>query len=102
MKIKRFENISEGPKVGDYVICEEGNLNFKDFIESNIGVIYKEDTFRNNKYYVKYKNIPINVKKGFIRIDNANVRVMYLDEILHFSSNKEELESILVSKKYNL
>ena len=98
--IKTFENLSEYPNVGDYVICEEGNLNLKDFIENNIGQIYKKYAGRRAKYLVKYENAPD--LSGFSELDGFRVRVMYSDEFIYLSSDRAELESILSANKYNL
>jgi hypothetical protein len=105
--LKTFELDKNEPEVGDYVICEESKYpNIKKFISTNIGKIiyYIDDTesigyklYKNYRYIVKYNNMP----KKFDSFNNKTRR-MKRDEIIHWSKNKEDLEIILNSKKYNL
>ena len=99
-KFKIYElmnEISTGePEIGDYVIINWGyTIDFndvqklRDHIENNIGKIID---YGFATYYVKYKNLPRENK--IIQISK--------DYIKHWSKNKEELELILATKKYNL
>ena len=102
------ENIENKPKIGDYVICKDKSNtidnNTKEFISNNIGKIIGIGDLdwppgrgsggikkQLKLYYiVKYDN-------------NAMPKtVMYLDEIIKFSKDKNELEEYLAAKKYGL
>ena len=118
------ENIENKPKIGDYVICEDKSIALdeesKEFISNNIGKII--DEIEQNKqcyieqykqcYIVKYdyNTIPDLSKRWFGSISKTGYayskeedsRVMFLNEIIKFSKNKEDLEDYLTAKKYNL
>jgi len=111
--LRFFENsqIIEDDKyhIGDFVICKETNrvgsndpeiYNFFNFIDNNIGKIVDTDA-AGFDYIVKYKKIPKNIQNYFYRKNNTS-RGMSESEILYHSKNKEELETILFSKKYNI
>ena len=87
------ENIENVPKIGDYVICKDKSIaidnNTKEFISNNIGKIIARPSFM-YIYIVKYDY-------------NAMPEiVMYLDEIIKFSKDRNELEEYLTAKKYGL
>lgn len=117
--IKTYETIIEPefgdePEVGDYVICEEvlGN-NFSDlmnYLSTHIGkfIRYAEANDLTDRYeypyLIEYKNVYKKIAENFRNggRKGETCRAMNLSEIKHWSKNKEELESILVAKKYNL
>lgn len=99
--LKQYENNRKIRK-GDYVLikvlssaCAKDSINF---IESNVGQIEKFEEFhyqiKFDKYY-DYTNSLGNKcsSKGYWATEN---------EIIYSSKNKEELEIIISSKKYNL
>ena len=98
------------PKIGDYVLCEEAfstnsanNKAIDQFIMDNIGQYIKDNKANNAvsfPYIIFYENIPNNMKMKGVFIKGE--REMSRNEIKHFSKNKEELEIILNSRKYNL
>lgn len=118
---KRFLSLEPDDRileVGDYVICNEtGSTDAADVINferNNIGQIVD---FRDNdnieesyiniepRYYifVKFENVPDNIYDDFDyhkTIDRC--RVFSEEEIEYLSKNKEDLETILKSRKYNL
>ena len=100
-KFKLFGSINEGePKVGDYVICEEsvsGEV-VKEFISNNIGIFSKSIHDETFKYSIEYENIPDNIYGAFTN----KCRRMSRQEIKYWSKDKEELEILLVTNKYNL
>jgi len=108
--IKTYENLKEDVKIGDYVLCSEyKDPGYKDildvndietFIENNIGKIIELDR-GSFDYIVKYTNIPKELKLEFSFLNNS-ARGMYKEEIDYVSKNKKDLESILLSKKYNI
>ena len=98
--LKKFENVNK-PEIGDYVLVKSHTRykEVKNFIDSNIGVIFK---IRKDIITVKYKNIPSNIINKFSYINNNNssgVYDFYSYKIENFSKNKEELEMILQAKK---
>ena len=110
--LKSFENNNQEPEVGDYVICEDCvslEEEFKNFMCNNIGLIVEINPNTNYPYTLYYENIPDNIIDGFSCVLNNNyeydykcLRAMSREEIIHFSKNKEDLETILASNKYNL
>lgn len=104
---KIFENNKE-PKIGDYVVCYDGDSELKDFMFNNIGQIVKINKkgygHKNNlgHYLVKYKNYPKELENEFTWDDIDGGRPMRKYEILHFSKNKKELEMFIQMNKYNL
>ena len=88
------------PQIGEYVICDEGQkygvmTEFMLFLQQNIGKIVDID---NNKYEVKYENIPDILRERFYK----GRRLMEIHEIKHHSYNIEDLKAILSGNKYNL
>jgi len=105
--IKTFEKINIGsPKKGDWVICNEES-NLKNFLNNNIGFCYGYKERDEYKYRVGYPdNIPRNFENKFNRTlyngENLMARIFSKSEILYWSKDKNELEAILASNKYNL
>ena len=101
--LKTYEKINE-PQVGDYVICDEkmyDKVNI--FLNNNVGQLISRDPdeygFKDEyDYIVKYENVPLDIKDYFL----SNVRSFGREEIIEFSSNKEDLEAILDANKYNI
>lgn len=97
-RFKIYEKINlQSPKIGDYVITKSQQSGaIAIFTNNNIGQlksIYKND------YRIKYNNIPSELKGNF---DGEYRRGFDLRQIIHWSKNKEDLEIILQSEKYNL
>ena len=93
------ETIENVPEIGDYVICEDKSItmdsNTKELISNNIGEIIADGDLGGIKkklkqYYIVKYTIP------------DLILVMYLDEIIKFSKDKNELEGYLAAKKYGL
>ena len=119
-KFKIYETINNGkPQVGDFVICDvseqysRSDLLFFvtteaiDFISKNIGYIWKIPTPEN--YLVKYFNIPENLEKFIFHysdyskgLKSGNSILIDIENIKHWSKNKEELKPFLVANKYNI
>jgi len=102
-KFKIFENKID-PKIGDYVICEEisSSIELKKFIDNNIGYIIDQLSF--NRFTVQYNNVPKNLFIFFNEQmrSSSKCREMFLTEIQYWSKNKEELENILLTRKFNI
>ena len=112
--LEKFENNNE-PKVGDWVICKvEDVYNTGDWFDNNLGQIisiereFVSSTSVNLFYMVKcypksrtnkeiWKTLlQISMGKGYDYIEIEE------DEIVHFSDDKEKLESYLQAKKFNI
>lgn len=94
--IKTFEKLGE-PTIGDYVICVDkdyDDLEFNNFLATSIGKVVK---YQYDQYYVEYDNPPIYIEDTW-----GNPIRFILDEILHFSKNKEDLEIYVQANKYNI
>lgn len=120
--IKRFENIEDVPKVGNFVLISMNRSNsvikfggiemprynkIKDFVTHNIGKIVNirlkiVDEFYNKSagdLRVEYDNIPKDIQSWFSK---DNKRAFSVDQIVEFGKTKEELEEKLMTKKYNI
>jgi len=105
--LKRFENINT-PQVGDYVIASlKTDKDIGIFIANNIGqIVAISENDINKLYTVKFFNIEKDIEKFFFTEpeygEYMTLMFFYKYEILAFSKNKEELETILNANKYNL
>jgi len=109
MKIKRFnESLDEGkPEVGDYVICVDLDQNiiklkdeFDDYISNHIGEIIKiEDEKEQYPLHVRYEEFP---KYLSVFTDSIDTVVFNELEIMHWSKDREVLEMILKTNKFNI
>lgn len=114
--LKAFEEINiSNPHTGDYVICYsdssrmiESNINL--FLSNNIGKVFSVDDY-NNQIDVTYENIPdklLNFFEGKRKIssseENKSTYIITLGQstIKHLSNDKQELEVILNTKKFNI
>ena len=106
--VKHYESIiNEEPQMGYYVLMRsslhldkytEETVNF---INNTIGQIINDYTNERNiekNVYVKYENVPIKLKKTF----QNNARMYKYSQIVYCSKNKEDIEAIFASNKYNL
>jgi len=102
--IKKYENIIDDIKVGDYIICEyHSNIKINEFTRNNIGVLTKIDNGGMYEYIVKYDNIPdIKEITDETLIKYKNSFMINREEILYYSENKIYLETILNAIKFNL
>lgn len=126
--LKKFNENTSKPKIGDYVLIETDSSNKKivDFINNTIGKIIhiddnKIDIWGNisiGDILVKYDNVPFN--RGSANINwfielNPNIedtcvrhygiqygRHFHPNRIVEFGKTREELEIKLQAKKYNL
>ena len=112
---KIFEDIEfnekNNIKVGNYIII---NINEKiwpsvnpkviDFINNNIGLISSIVIYNPDTIYIKYENIPENIKRNFYHdqyMINTN-KINHSIKIVDISENKQDLEYIYKINKYNL
>lgn len=107
--IKTFEALNQTePNVGDYVIVSDYDLletELSSFLNNNIGQLIKKTTScgltKNdclNK--IKYYDIPEEIRSKMY--SNAGEINVYSKDIKYWSANKEELETILQAKKFNI
>jgi len=95
------------PEPDDYVICKDTyylKKDIHDFLENNIGQIISIDSC---DFYIKYENIPLNLISYFDFDDinknnDVGVALMYNNEILYYSKDKEYLKQLLINKKFNI
>lgn len=113
---KIFESITTPPKIGDYVLIDSNlfhnyyrNELFCEYINSNIGQVIEikitQDRFKfnENSVVVKFENIPKELSFfGDNFFDRNNNRTCSISTLKCWSSNKEELETLITAKKYNL
>ena len=99
--IKNFESVNQDkPEIDDYVICNivGGDTEIDDYINSNIGKYI--EFVRDNMTFpcrIQYDEMSYELEEYAGKILNVD-----LDEIKYWSKNKEELEYLVASKKYNL
>lgn len=106
-----YEESTNEPQIGDYVICQE---NYKsreelhEFMSNNVGEVISKNPkqygfFLDYKFVIKYEDIPKEISLYFV---HENLTAMSIEEILYFSSDKEEaLKMLPIIKnlsKYNL
>ena len=101
------DDLSNSPQPGDYVICEEEDIaeELENFINNNIGqfIEYSKRQNQINYHLIQYNNIPNNILRFFKHSSTLpNCRFMVLEEIKHWSPNKEKLEPIILAKKFNI
>ena len=108
MKVRKFnENINENePEIGDYVIChsdESGEKSLNEFTSVNIGIIIDKTSkdMINYPYSIKYDDLPSKLS-SYTNNNDYNTIPFKKEEILYFSKNKEDLELILNTKKFNI
>jgi hypothetical protein len=119
VNFKIYEKIDQKPKVGDYVLIKISEIDAlnkfpwirdeiiktNNFINNNIGkIIYIEENIIN----VRYTNIPKKIRKYFnyVNLEGSRNRIGWKSFnyrfINEFGETKEELETKLQAKKYNL
>ncbi len=103
-KFKIFENINEGkPEIDDYVLLDYRKYrnDMTNFLSSNIGkIIFIDDNFCILEFY----DVPdsINYRFEYNKINNTYKKTIKPNKISYWSKNREDLEEILIAKKYNL
>jgi len=97
--LRTYEQKIYRPQIGDYVVCkiiidiDIINVDIKNLLESNVGVITKDEKVTHRSFFVKYDNIEEYDYEGY----------WYdISEILFHSKNKSDCEAYIDSKKYNL
>jgi len=106
-KFKLFEEISILPKVNDYVIINKNEYQFKpkmwlNFISSNIGQIIDiqyEHGGTSNIYTIKFENVPEDIQENYLYQNKGEFKI---EKLKYWTPNKNELEILLNSNKYNI
>jgi len=114
---KLYESINQdSPEIGDYIVCK-GKLNglgdFYNFVNDKIGQIISinvQDKHNNPhliNYKVDYGEIPNKLYRFIFNIylpNRGRVETLNLDttEIVYWSKNKSELETIIAANKFNI
>jgi len=97
------------PKLYDYVILDinwyNNKINY--FLNNTIGQISKIKKNHKNidriEYQILFENVPIELKPDSDTfIQNNRLSYIFRAQIMTFSNNKKDLESILAARKYNL
>jgi len=118
MKYLRTYEFNKEPQIGDYVVCKELEIYGFDpdnklirkvdkFLSENIGQIVKMIEHP-SPYLVQYLSCPYNLADKAFKFGysfaNAmpKCRGMHRDEIIYWSPNKEDCETFITAKKYNL
>jgi len=102
-KFKIFENVSSIPKVGDYIlmnldIFSKTRQTWINALSSIAQIVEVQDDFF---YRIKFDIIEGNpeFENGF---DKEGCRTFHLSYLKYWSEDKDELEALVSSKKYNL
>jgi len=98
------------PEIGDYVICDitpgqyDEFRELKDFLIVNIGlIIYAPKYSDEYDYVISFDNLPKNLDSMFgSNTKNGRGLKFSIDEIKHFSKDKEKMKIILSSNKFNI
>lgn len=98
--IKKFEMNEDNPKLGDYVICTSYFEKEGKYVNDRIGKIIVDNWSERNPYAVQYDDIPDGL--WCAKINDVGVIVFNDSQIVNWSEDKEELESFLKIKKFNI
>ena len=98
------------PEIGDYAICDISPGNFdeflylKEFLIKNIGlIIFIPKYLDDNDYVISFDNLPDKLNSMFgLNTKNGIGLKFTIDEIKHYSKDKQKLETILQANKFNL
>jgi len=112
--LRTYEDISNKPKEGDYVLMRINllktntltyQLQLEEYISNNFGQI-DSINFWTDEVTVKYFNIPEEIKNWFQPPSPACRRSRYrkfnIDRIVEFAPTEEDLKLKIAAKKYNL
>jgi len=103
---EEYEDSNE-PEVGDYILAKWKNADDDHpaniFVTNNIGQLIKieKDMYNIVTYLVKYNNIPkeIDIYKS---MNNDTSFRFKKEDLIKYSKNKEYLEMILQTNKFNI
>ena len=97
--LKTYESIIDELETGDYVVVEPslGNDELYNFITSNVGKI---SGIFVDRVGVKFENIPLEMSEDKLFL--KNIRYFDHNQIIFRSKNKEDCETFIAAKKYNL
>jgi len=107
-KFKIFENVNENePEVGDYVIASSNDflIDLNEFTKNRIGRLYnifKPLYVDDLSYTVIYDNIPKELDCYTFKVYDEEAISLDKEDIKYWSKDKEDLEKILMTNKFNL
>lgn len=104
--LKQYEaNKPNKPNIGDYIITNSSTSSSVSvlkklhiFLNNNIGKVINHD---NELIVADYENVPEDIK-GLFRGGNYQTRRILPKDIEYHSNNKEDVETYITSKQYNL
>ena len=109
-KFKIFENVNTLPKVGDYVFINthddyqlQASKNYESFLKNNIGQIIDSEIEHGGIsiiYKIKFENIPDDIQSRYF--GKYNYKKFRIESFKYWSSDKNELEVMMNTEKYNL
>lgn len=99
--LKKYEELNK-PESGDYVLIKDNSLLHKEFLKNKIGEIISVIIWdRGGKYYKTEYRVSFDVKEKN-SMNGYHIWDFSEEDFEHISKNKEDLEVIINSKKYNL
>jgi len=104
-KFRLYETLNQGhPEIGDYAIIDYSdneksqlNKNYYNFITSMIGKIVEPNPYWKDKFLFQ-----IDYGGDIFNYGGTNYRLVKSNQIRYWSKNKEDLEFILLQKKFGL
>jgi hypothetical protein len=98
------------PMIGDYVLCKKTGMHYKElneFLNNNIGRNVGGYQTNDLEYIIRYSNVPKDIMYHFWNTTNPYIKDMGFItisryDVISYSNNKEDLERILDTNKYNL
>ena len=93
--LKTFEDEKWNDKEGSYVLLSINKENYDNFLNNNIGKITKV-YYPGSWFDVEFDDIPEELERMFGK------RNFHTNDIKHISKNREDLEAILLGRKYNI
>ena len=115
--IRTYEQSSNEPQIGEYAICDiaftsgqEFREQMNNFVKNNIGKILEIDNIHGKNfekyYHIYYQNVPKEFSRFFGWRQKYDFSEYFLniheDSIICHSIDKEKLELLIHTNKYNL
>jgi len=107
-KFRIYEKMNvNDPEVGDYVIAESNDFltDLNEFTKNRIGKLYNifKPLYADDlSYTIIYDNIPKELDFYKFKIYDEEAISLNIEDIKYWSKNKEDLEKVLMTNKYNI
>jgi len=107
--LKKYETIDSAPQIGDYIVCKDDIYNhssiqfgdeLSDFVSSNVGKIIQKNSVIYD-YIVKYEDLPEKLER-YCGYGKSCIGILNKVDIALFSPNKQDVETFLALKKFNI